>query len=354
MEEDKRVLLGMSGGTDSSVAAMLLQDAGYEVTGVTFRFYEPAGKDKYWEEARDLAKRLGMHHVTIDAREVFKTTIIDYFIKEYMSAHTPVPCTFCNQLLKWPLLIELANKRGIFHVATGHYVQRRRLGNNYFLASGRDKEKDQSFFLWGLGQDILSRMLLPLGILTKNDVRVMAGERGFLKIANKKDSIGICFCPEGYQDYLKRELGSHAFVPGVFVDEGGNWLGVHAGYPFYTIGQRRGLGIHLNRAMFVKSISPETHKIVLGDIKSLEQQVMYLKAWNLIEKERVLGGKNIIVKIRYKKQANHCGVSLLKNGLLKVELSEPLTAITPGQAAVFYEDDLLLGGGIIVAKDEIF
>lgn len=353
MKKYKRVLLGMSGGTDSSVAAMLLQDAGYEVTGVTFRFYEPEGTVKYWEEAHKLAVQLGIEHFTIDARKIFRKTIINYFICEYMSAHTPVPCTFCNQLLKWPLLIELANKEGIFHVATGHYVQCKEIGNRYFLACGMDKEKDQSFFLWGLGQNILSRAILPLGALTKKEVRKRAQERGFLQLAGKKDSTGICFCPRGYQSFLKQEMGMDTFVPGVFIDEDGHELGIHQGYPFYTIGQRRGLGIHLNRAVFVKNIFPESNKIVLGNLNSLERKVMHLKNWNVMDKERLFEKENIMVKIRYRKQQNRCRVYLLKNGLLQVELFEPLTAVAPGQAAVFYENDLLLGGGIILAENEI-
>ena len=193
MKQNMKVLLGMSGGTDSSVAALLLQDAGYEVTGVTFRFYEKDGNTEYLDDARDLCNRLSIPHIISDQREVFQSTIIDYFIREYMDGHTPVPCTLCNNYLKWPLLRQIADQMGIYHLATGHYVQKRYIDNHWHITNGADKDKDQSFFLWGLPQDILERMVLPIGTLTKLRVREIAAERGFLKAAKKKDSIGVCF-----------------------------------------------------------------------------------------------------------------------------------------------------------------
>lgn len=191
MEKNKRVLLGMSGGTDSSVAAMLLLEAGYEVTGVTFRFYEFNGSTEYLEDARALAARLGIGHITYDARKVFQEQIIDYFIDEYMSGHTPVPCTLCNNQLKWPLLAKIADEMGIFYLATGHYVRKQWVDGNYYIAPAEDVDKDQSFFLWGLRQEILQRMLLPMGGMTKSEARAYAAGRGFEKVSKKKDSIGL-------------------------------------------------------------------------------------------------------------------------------------------------------------------
>ena len=348
MKGNRRVLLGMSGGTDSSVAALLLQDAGYEVTGVTFRFYEKDGNTEYLDDACDLCARLGIPHLISDQREAFRNTIIDYFIREYMAGHTPVPCTLCNNYLKWPLLRQLADERGIYHLATGHYVRKRMIEGYWHITTGADADKDQSFFLWGLPQDIMERMLLPMGDLTKPRVREIAEERGFLKAATKKDSIGVCFCPMDYRSFLREEMSAVVINKGKFFDEKGNFIAWHEGYPFYTIGQRRGLGIDLNRAVFVKEIIPSENKVVLGDLKSLEKMEMRLKDWNIINPSLLLGHDDVIVKIRYRKQANRCTVTLLSDNTLHVQLHEPLTAIASGQAAAFYREDVILGGGIII------
>lgn len=347
MEPNKRVLLGMSGGTDSSVAALLLQDAGYEVAGVTFRFYEMEGDTEYMDDARSLCARLGIPHMAYDVRDVFRRTIMDYFIGEYCSGRTPVPCTLCNNRLKWPLLKKLADEQGIYHIATGHYVRKCLLDGHYHIVSGADPDKDQSFFLWGLPQDILQRMLLPLGSYAKTRVRQIAEERGFLKAARKRDSLGVCFCPMDYRSFLRRELPAGTIRPGKLFDETGNFIAWHEGYPFYTIGQRRGLGIDLNRAVFVKEIVPEENKVIVSGLKSLEKSSMCLKDWNIINPDLLLGKEDVIVKIRYRKQANRCTVTLQPDHTLWVQLHEPLAAVAPGQAAAFYRGDIVLGGGII-------
>ena len=348
MKPNRKVLLGMSGGTDSSVAALLLLDAGYEVTGVTFRFYEKDDSTEYLDDARDLCCRLGIPHLVYDCRESFRNTIIDYFIREYMEGHTPVPCTLCNNYLKWPLLRQLADERGIYHLATGHYVRKRMMGGYWHIITGADADKDQSFFLWGLPQDIMERMLLPMGNLTKTEVRQIAEARGFLKAAHKKDSIGVCFCPMDYRSFLRREVSVDALQRGKFYDDQGNFIAWHEGYPFYTIGQRRGLGIDLNRAVFVKEILPSENKVILSDLKSLEKMEMKLKDWNITQPALLLGKDDVIVKIRYRKQANRCTVTLQPDNTLYVQLHEPLTAIASGQAAAFYREDVVLGGGIII------
>lgn len=354
MEENKRVLLGMSGGTDSSVAAMRLLDAGYEVTGVTFRFYELNNSTEYLEDARALAERLGIRHITYDAREMFRERIIAYFADEYMRGHTPVPCTLCNHYLKWPLLSKIADEMGIFYVATGHYARQVKVDDTYCITYAADSDKDQTFFLWGLQQDILRRMLLPMGEITKVEARAFAAERGFPKVAVKRDSLGVCFCPMDYRSFLKSWLvrdgqsWSEMVRRGRFVDEKGAFIAWHEGYPFYTIGQRRGLGIHLNRPVFVKEIRPEKNEIVLASLQALEKTEMLLKDWNIVSRERLLGPADVIVKIRYRKQENHCTVRVTPENLLHIQLHEPLTAIAAGQAAAFYKDGLLLGGGIIL------
>lgn len=438
MEKNNRVLLGMSGGTDSSVAALLLQEAGYEVTGITFRFYELNGSTEYLEDARALAGRLGIEHLIYDARRLFQSTIIDYFVSEYLHGRTPVPCTLCNNYLKWPLLKQVADERSIYHLATGHYVNKRLIGDHYHITCGRDRDKDQSFFLWGLPQEILRRMLLPMGDTTKVEVRQLAAERGFHKVAGKKDSLGVCFCPMDYRGFLRKvvaetsslrpssevasmllptdsipddtldnqatqvssselissslalqvplstrqslpsmlspfsfttqtpvsslseDLGlsqeekggkQHPVItPGYFYDETGTVVGRHEGFPFYTIGQRRGLGLqHLNRAVFVKEIIPEENKVVVAPLSALEKNEMVLKDWNITNPALLFGQNDIIVKIRYRKQANHCTVTLTPDNLLHVQLHEPLTSVAPGQAAAFYKEDIVLGGGIIVS-----
>lgn len=348
MKPNRKVLLGMSGGTDSSVAAMLLQDAGYEVSAVTFRFFERQGDTSYIDDAKEICRRLGIPHRVYDVREEFRKEIIGYFIREYLSARTPVPCTVCNNKLKWPLLARLADEAGIRHIATGHYVRRMEVDGHYYITQGTDPDKDQSFFLWGLPQDILQRCLLPMGNITKPAVRQMAQERGFLKVATKKDSIGVCFCPMDYRSFLLSELPEGTIRPGKFYDEQGNYIARHEGYPFYTIGQRRGLGIDLNRPVFVKEIHPEENKVILGDLKSLEKHEMMLTDCNVISPEMLLDRDDVIVRIRYRKQANRCVVHLLPDGTLHVRLLEPLTAIASGQAAAFYRDGMVLGGGIIL------
>lgn len=348
MKPNNKVLLGMSGGTDSSVAALLLQDAGYEVTGVTFRFYEKENDTEYLEDARTLCGHLNIPHITYDARDIFRKTIMDYFISEYMAGHTPVPCTLCNNYLKWPLLKKISDEMGIYYFATGHYVRRRLIDGHYHITTGADPDKDQSFFLWGLPQDILQRMLLPMGELTKTRVRQIAEERGFQKAAQKRDSLGVCFCPMDYRTFLRREVPEGNIRPGKFFDEMGNFIARNEGYPFYTIGQRRGLGIDLNRAVFVKEIIPEENKVILSDLKALEKTEMRLKEWNITNPDLLLGREDVIVKIRYRKQANRCTVTLLPDQTLHVELHEPLAAIAPGQAAAFYRNDVVLGGGIIL------
>ena len=375
IEENKRVLLGMSGGTDSSVAAMRLLEAGYEVIGVTFRFYELNGSTEYLEDARNLAERLGIRHITYDAREIFARQIIEYFVQEYLAGRTPVPCTLCNNYLKWPLLAKIADEMGIFYIATGHYAQNIQLNETFYITYAADSDKDQTFFLWGLKQDILNRMLLPMGDITKAEARAWAAEHGFRKVATKKDSIGVCFCPMDYRTFLKdwlvrngqmsvsnseasinnsqtsgsdKQTWSDRIRRGRFVDEKGNFIAWHEGYPFYTIGQRRGLGIHLNRPVFVKEIDPEKNEVMLASLSSLEKTEMWLKDWNLVNQERTLDRSDIIVKIRYRKQENHGTITVTSDHLLHVQLHEPLTAIAPGQAASFYGDGLLLGGGIIV------
>ncbi len=348
MELNNKVLLGMSGGTDSSVAAMLLKDAGYEVVGITFRFYEKDGNTAYIDDARRLCMRMGMLHLVYDVREDFRKRIIGYFIDEYMRGRTPVPCSLCNNLFKWPLLKKVADEQGIYYLATGHYVQRRQVNGYWHVVCGADHDKDQSFFLWGLGQDIVGRMMLPLGGLTKTQVDELAAVRNFRTATMHKNSVSVCFCPKDYRSFLRRHVDAGRIETGFFYDEAGVCLGKHEGYPFYTIGQRRGLGLNLNKKLFVKSIIPRENKIVLcSDLEALEQREMFLSSWHLVDESEILGHDDVVVRIRYRKQSNRCMVTKHEDGRLHVRLYEPLASIAPGQAAVFYRGDVVLGGGII-------
>lgn len=343
----KQVLLGMSGGTDSSVAAMLLQDAGYEVTGVTFRFFDSDESAGQLEDACTLASCLGIRHLIYDARTAFRNRIINYFVGEYMSGRTPVPCVLCNNQLKWPLLARIADENDIYAISTGHYVRKECIGGKYFIRCGADPDKDQSFFLWGLPQEILKRMLLPLGEMTKQKVRNIAAEKGFERVSAKKDSMGVCFCPFDYHTFLRKHVDEKVFRKGPFLDENGKFIAWHQGYPFYTVGQRRGLGVSLNHPVFVREIRPDTNEIVLASLKSLERDEMFLKDWNAVDECLLTESDDLIVKIRYRKQANNCKVTIMPDGMLRVIFSEPLAAIAAGQAAAFYKGELVVGGGII-------
>lgn len=341
------VLLGMSGGTDSSVTAIMLQEQGYDVIGITFRFYERESDTSYLEEARSLAQQLGIRHITYDVRKPFREKIISYFIDSYMQGETPVPCTLCNNYFKWPLMLEIADKEGIDFIATGHYIRKIFLQGHYYIAPGVDPDKDQSFFMWGLDQEILKRMLLPLGNLTKQYVRQWANERGYQHQTQKKESIGVCFCPKDYRSFLRREVAPDAFIPGHFIDEDGSVLGTHNGYPFFTIGQRRGLGINLNKPTFVKKIDTKTHDITLAPLSSLAYTSFPLRQWHAIDTEELLALDEVEVRIRYRKQFNTGRVQLDQQGRLIVLLNQQLTAVASGQAAVFYFEGRVLGGGII-------
>lgn len=341
------VLLGMSGGTDSSVAAIMLQEQGYEVIGITFRFYEKEDNIHYLEEAQMLAQHLEIRHITYDVRKPFRKQIISYFIDSYMHGETPVPCTLCNNQFKWPLMLEIANKEGIDYIATGHYIRKEYVQGNYYIVPGIDPDKDQSFFMWGLTQEILKRMMLPLGSFTKEYVRQWANKRGYQHQTQKKESIGVCFCPRDYRSFLRKQMPEDAFVRGDFVDEAGNVLGTHDGYPFFTIGQRRGLGIHLNHPIFVKNVDMHTHDITLGPLSSLAYTSFPLRQWQVVNLDELLSLNEVEVRIRYRKQFNTGRILLEEDGRLVVLLNQKLTAVASGQAAVFYYDGRVLGGGII-------
>ncbi len=343
----QRILLGMSGGTDSSVAAILLLEQGYEVIGITFRFWEE-GENFHLQDAIRLAEQLGIQHVTYDAREVFRQNVVQYFMDEYLAGRTPFPCVKCNNELKWKLILEEADRLGCDKVAMGHYVNIVCENNRYFVTEGKDPDKDQSFFLWGLTQAQLSRIIFPLGQFYKTDVRAMAAVRGYKKVSEKKDSLGACFCSGDYRPFLKKQLADpdKYIYSGNFVDETGKVLGQHEGFPLYTVGQRRGL-IHLNRKVFVREIRPDTNEVVLAPLESMYKTEFLIRDVNVVDQALFSMDFDVMCRIRYRKQNTLSRVVFLENRTARVELSEPLESIAPGQTAVFYRDGRILGGGFI-------
>ncbi|MDD3078977.1 MAG: tRNA 2-thiouridine(34) synthase MnmA [Paludibacter sp.] len=344
----QKILLGMSGGTDSSVAAILLMEQGYEVLGITFRFWEE-GVNSHLQDARNLARQLGIEHYVYDACDIFRETVVRYFTEEYLAGRTPFPCVKCNNELKWKLILEEADRLGCEKVAMGHYVRMEKDNGLFFLREGVDPDKDQSFFLWGLTHSQLSRIVFPLGKYFKTEIRRIAAKNGFKQMSEKKDSLGACFCSGDYRPFLKSQLAEPQkyIYPGNFIDEQGQILGTHQGYPLYTVGQRRGL-IHLNRRTFVKEIRPETNEVVLTSLQNMYKTVFMVYNVNVVDSKLFGPDFNTIIRIRYRKQNTPGRVVLLENNTARIELAAPLESVAPGQTAVFYRDGRVLGGGFIV------
>ncbi len=343
----EKVLLGMSGGIDSSISALVLLEQGFEVIGVHFRFLD---EDNEQSQIALFTEKLGIDFFVVDVRKEFNDTIIHYYVSEYLSGRTPFPCTKCNSELKWELMFDYAEKLDCRFVSMGHYVEKVYENGFWFVKEGVDKDKDQSFFLWGLSQSQLKQILFPLGNMTKEEVKALAEERGFKRIIKKRESVGACFCPSDYRDFLKKELQKRDITieKGLFLDEKGNRLGEHKGYPFYTVGQRRGLGLNLNKAVFVKEINPETNSIVLAPLENMYKNHFFVKDFRLTSPELLTNDFSTIVRIRYRKQNTPCNIKIISPTQLKVELAEPLESIASGQSAVFYKNGKVIGGGYIV------
>lgn len=339
----------MSGGTDSSVSALLLKEQGYEVGGITFRLFDDEiNEPGFISEARRLAQKLKIPHYTLDIRKEFEETVVQYFEDEFVAGRTPHPCAFCNNTTKWTYLVEQADKLGYDSIATGHYAQISSENGLFYVGRGIDPEKEQSFFLWGLPQSILSRTIFPLGRLTKDKVRQIAAQKGFQKLSTKKDSMGICFVPRNYRPFLENRLAQQNKLPekGNFIADNGKVLGTHNGYVFYTVGQRRGLGINLNEPLYVTAIHPETNEVVLGSRDQLLTTRMLLSGCNFVDPQKV-EQQELIVQIRYRKQATPGRVKILENNQAEVILLEPVVREAAGQTASFYDGDKVLGGGWI-------
>ena len=342
----------MSGGIDSTVCAVILQQMGYEVLGITFRLHEETSGENIahlYQEVTDHCASLGIRHEIIDLREIFNTRIIGYFTDEYLKGKTPFPCVVCNNKIKWPYLLNYAQKFGCAYISTGHYAGIYKAENKFYIKCAADAEKDQSFFLWGLSQEVLKKIIFPLNSLTKTQVKEIAENSGFGNLVHKKESTGPCFIKgNNYRPFLVKQLKDRNLhiSGGLFVTPDGNVIGNHNGYPYYTIGQRRGLGLELNQPVYVSKIDHKTNTIVLGNKKSLYKNCFSVCNYNITDYNDFQSSP-VIVKIRYRKQKTPCEIEIESPSKLNVKLREPLDSIAPGQTAVFYSGNIVLGGGFI-------
>lgn len=350
----------MSGGVDSSVAAALLKGKGYDVTGVTMNLFSLPKELcrsnelrsccgwKATEDAHKVAMRLGIPHLVVDFRREFERSVIEDFCREYSRGRTPNPCIRCNEHIKFGLLIDRAKKLGADYIATGHHarVVFSRAEKRYFLKKGKDRAKDQSYFLYPLTQEQLSRTLMPVGNLTKNEVREMA-KKWDLPVAAKPESQEICFVPSGrYPDFLKKRI-PQAFMTGPVKDASGRVLGEHNGIIYFTVGQRRGMGIAAPQPLYVISIDTKKNAIIAGNHSDLYRKKLLASQMNLISLEKIENPINLKAKIRHKHGEAKARLTPLSPGQVLVEFEKSQRAITPGQSVVFYKRDVVVGGGII-------
>ncbi|HUH18594.1 tRNA 2-thiouridine(34) synthase MnmA [Albibacterium sp.] len=361
MSKRGRVLVAMSGGVDSSVAAVMLHEQGYEVIGLTMKTWDYAsagGSSKETgccsldsiNDARALAVAYGFPHYILDIRDEFSGFVIDNFVEEYIAGRTPNPCVLCNTHIKWEALLKRANHLDCEFIATGHYANiRLQDSGRYVVSKGKDENKDQSYVLWGVSQENLARTRFPLGTYSKPEIRQMANDMGQRELANKSESYEICFVPNNdYRSFLRHRVEDldERVGAGNFVLSDGSIVGKHEGYPYYTIGQRKGLGIALGRPVFVIKIIPETNTVVLGDEIELQKSFAVVKNINLIKYESFDAPFEAVTKVRYK-DAGMLSTIEQDGTSMKVEFHHAVKGIAPGQSAVFYEGDDLLGGGFL-------
>ena len=364
IKSDKRVLVGMSGGIDSSATCIMLQEQGYEVVGVTMRTWDVASQFASPEqeepgfilEARALAERLGIEHHVADVREEFKQVIVKYFIDEYMQGRTPNPCVMCNPLFKERILCEWADQTGCAWISTGHYCRLEERNGKLYIVAGDDITKDQSYFLWRLPQEVLRRFLFPLGNYTKQEVREYLKEKGFEAKAKGGESMEVCFIEGDYRDFLRQQIPDidTQIGPGYFVDSKGVKIGQHKGFPYYTIGQRKGLGIALGHPAHVLRINAEKNTVMLGTADDLKTEYMLVEDAMITDMQELLSCPNLTVRIRYRSKPIPCQVLPLENNQMLVRFLGEASAIAPGQSAVFYDGQRVLGGAFIASQRGIF
>ncbi|MFM2145221.1 MAG: tRNA 2-thiouridine(34) synthase MnmA [Bacteroidota bacterium] len=362
MSRNGKVLVAMSGGIDSTVTALMLNEQGYEVIGITMKTWDYAasgGSKKEtgccnidsFNDARMAAVQHGFPHYILDIREEFGDMVIDNFVEEYLAGRTPNPCVMCNTHIKWRALLKRANALGCEFIATGHYAKVRQQDNGrHVISKAVDTTKDQSYVLWGLQQDLLQRTLLPLGPYQKTEIRKMAHDYGYPELAKKQESYEICFVPDNdYRGFLKRRIDGleQQVNGGNFINKEGKVLGQHKGYPFYTIGQRKGLDITFGKPVYVTGIDPETNTVVLGEEDDLNRGEMFVNRINWIKYDQLEPGQEAVTKIRYKDPGTSSRLYPQNNGV-NVRFYGEAKGVAPGQSAVFYEGEDVIGGGIIM------
>ncbi|HDK7176436.1 TPA: tRNA 2-thiouridine(34) synthase MnmA [Clostridium botulinum] len=352
----KKVLVGMSGGVDSSVAAYLLKEQGYEVIGVTMQIWQD--DEEFIEkeggccslsavaDARRVSNKIGIPFYVMNFKDAFKRNVIDYFVDEYMEGRTPNPCIACNKFIKFSSFLDKAMDMGIDYVATGHYAIIEKQKDRYIIRKSEDDKKDQTYALYNLTQFQLERTLMPCGQYKKSQIREIAKDIG-LRVHNKKDSEEICFIPDNdHGRYIKNRFPNKV-REGNFVDKQGNVLGKHKGIVYYTIGQRKGLGIAFGKPMYVVDINPFKNEVVLGSIEDLLNTELVAKDINYIPFDTLKEPMEVEAKIRYSQIPSKAIITPIDDGRVRVNFHEKQRAITKGQSVVFYKDDLLIGGGII-------
>ena len=364
----QRVLLGMSGGVDSSVAGYLLREQGYEVIGVTMKVWPQdcisRAEDKCCgpqavADARNVAHSLGIPHYVVDEADQFERLVIDYFSSEYQAGRTPNPCVMCNEKLKFGNLWSKAAALGCDYIATGHYAIIEHHADHVILRKGVDPRKDQSYFLFSLRQPQLQRALMPLGKMTKPQIREIAHSLG-LKVADKVDSQEICFVPgNDYKAFLRSHIGQNEFHRGEIYDVAGNFLGKHGGIELFTIGQRKGLPGGSLRPRYVVDLDPETNRVIVGDADQLACEEFEIDRVNWHPAAGFADGGlwqtciEANIKIRYSHPGTVASITRLENHRARIRLHEPQRAVTPGQAAVIYDGDIVLGGGWICRTEPV-
>lgn len=361
MSKHGKVLVAMSGGIDSTVTARLLHDEGYEVIGITMKTWDYASSGASKKEtgccsldsindARQVAVDAGFAHYIVDIRDEFGDYVIDNFVDEYLAGRTPNPCVLCNTHIKWESLLKRADAMDCEFIATGHYAKLQHKKGRYYVSKAKDDNKDQSYVLWGLSQECLARTRFPLGDMTKPEVRQLAVDWGYTDLAKKGESYEICFIPDNdYHAFLKRRVEGleESLKDGIFVNEKGEVIGRHEGYPFFTIGQRRGLGDAFGKPMYVTEIHPESNMVVLGELDDLNRNGMRIGKLNMMKYEEIADGFEAVTKIRYNNAGALSRLYMEDGGMMRVEFESYVKAIAPGQSAVFYEGDDVIGGGSI-------
>ena len=352
---EKSVVVAMSGGVDSSVAAVLLAQQGFDVIGVTMRLF-PQGNDSLSklnksccslddvEDARSVCRQINAKHYYLNFEKEFKTHVIDYFISEYQKGRTPFPCLACNDRLKFDFLLKRAEFMKADYIATGHYAQLIKLGHDIELSKGKDETKDQSYVLFNLTQSIMKKLKLPIGSYSKNEIRSIARSYGLIN-AEKPDSQDICFIPDGnYKKYIRNKIKK---TDGKIINSNGDTLGQHDGIHNFTIGQRKGLGINANTPLFVTKIYADNNCVEVGPAKELMKRTALISSVNFLSRRPPQNKIRIDAKIRYKSQLAKANLFINKDKTAAIIFDEPQRAITPGQAIVFYLNDRVLGGGFI-------